>query len=572
VTGHVFISYRRESPDAEYVQRLANYLRETGFSVWFDHQIRPGDSWDEAIRERIGSCAVFIVVMSPSAESSQWVRREIDEADLKGKPILPLLLEGDRFFRLADLQYEDVSAGTMPGPAFIARLRGLVDSPTTAGAGTPAAATAGPATAGPATFGSSARPAPAGPAPAALVHVPRQTVRAVASPPASPPGTPRRRGRILITAVAAGVAVTLVFGATFFATHLGGSANAGHTSGETAGNPKTTTPDTTRSATTPVPVPTFKACMITDVSGLNDNSFNAAAWTGLQAARDAPGAHVAIREVESASAADYAPNLTSATSQGCSVIVAVGPLLADAVSRVAAAHPSQQFVLVDGAANLPNVHSVQFDTVQAAFLAGFLAAGYSKTGIVATYGGLKIPPVTIFMDGFVQGVGQYNKTSQARVQVLGWNRSTQAGTFTNTFASPDVGRKISDQLRTAGADVIMPVAGGAGIGTVQDAASGKFTAIWVDVDGCVATAYCSGLLTSVQKNIGTAVHDTIVRLAGSPGMTGGYIGTLANGGVSLAPYHGFESKIPASLKAQVDSLKADISAGRLRVTSVFSPR
>ena len=117
---------------------------------------------------------------------------------------------------------------------------------------------------------------------------------------------------------------------------------------------------------------------------------------------------------------------------------------------------------------------MQFDTAQAAFLAGYLAAGYSKSGKVATYGGLKIPPVTIFMDGFADGVAYYNQQKSKNVQVLGWDKATQNGTFAESFTDQDKGKALSDTFVAQGADVIMPVAGGTGLGTAAAAAGDKY--------------------------------------------------------------------------------------------------
>jgi basic membrane protein A len=221
-----------------------------------------------------------------------------------------------------------------------------------------------------------------------------------------------------------------------------------------------------------------------------------------------------------------------------------------------------------------NVYSMQFDTAQAAFLAGYLAAGYSKSGKVATYGGIKIPPVTIFMDGFADGVAHYNQVKGKSVQVLGWNKAAQNGSFANTFISAAEGKKLSDTLKAQGADVIMPVAGGTGLGTMEDAAAGKFAGIWVDVDGCQSTQYCAGILTTVVKNIPDAVKDAVLKGAKGESLSpaNGFIGTLANNGVSIAPFHDFDSKVSAELKAEVDKLKQDIVAGTVKVESPAQPK
>jgi basic membrane protein A len=316
--------------------------------------------------------------------------------------------------------------------------------------------------------------------------------------------------------------------------------------------------------------------MVTDIGGIDDRSFNASAWKGLQNAKAASTKLADPKNVSSKAEADYVPNLTGFVQQGCKFILAVGGLMGGATSEVAKANPNQQFAIVDYKAPEANVYSMQFDTAQAAFLAGYLAAGYSKTGKVATYGGLKIPPVTIFMDGFVDGVAYYNTQKGKSVQALGWNKATQSGTFSESFTDQAKGKAVSDAFVAQGADVILPVAGGTGLGTAAgaQASSGAYSVIWVDVDGCSsAQQYCSVFLTTVVKNMPDAVRDAALKAADSTGLvSGGTIGTLANNGVSIAPYHDFDSKISAELKAEVEKLKNDIIAGTVKVTSPAAPK
>jgi len=333
--------------------------------------------------------------------------------------------------------------------------------------------------------------------------------------------------------------------------------------------PSTTTPNSTASA-----APVYNACMVTDQGGLDDKSFNASAWKGMQAAEADPATNIKVKNVASATEADYEPNLTSFVNQKCDFILAVGGLMGDATLKIAKANPSQQFAIVDAKPAADNIYPMQFDTAQAGFLAGYLAAGYSKTGKVGTYGGLKIPPVTIFMDGFVDGVAHYNKVKGKSVQALGWDKVKQDGLFANTFISAPTGKEKSNTLLAQGADVIMPVAGGTGSGTIEDAAAGKFSGIWVDVDGCTSTAFCAGLLTTVVKNIPDAVRDAVIKGAKGESLkpADGFVGTLKNNGVSIAPYHDFDSKVPADLKSEIDKLKADIIAGTVAVSSPAEPK
>ena len=314
--------------------------------------------------------------------------------------------------------------------------------------------------------------------------------------------------------------------------------------------------------------------MVTDQGGLDDRSFNASAWKGMQAAEADASTNITVKNVASATEADYEPNLTSFVNQKCDFILAVGGLMGDATSKIAKANPSQQFAIVDSKQPEANVYPMQFDTAQAGFLAGYLAAGYSKTGKVGTYGGIKIPPVTIFMDGFADGVAHYNKVKSTSVQVLGWDKAKQDGLFANSFISAPTGKEKSNTLLAQGADVIMPVAGGTGAGTIEDAAAGKFTSIWVDVDGCESTQYCKGLLTTVVKNIPDAVRDAVIKGAKGESLKveDGFVGTLKNNGVSIAPYHEFDSKVSAALKAEIDKLKADIIAGTVTVSSPAEPK
>jgi basic membrane protein A len=319
----------------------------------------------------------------------------------------------------------------------------------------------------------------------------------------------------------------------------------------------------------------YNACMVTDTGGIDDRSFNASAWAGMQAAQKAQ-PNVKAKYVSSTAESDYEPNLRQFTTQKCNFILAVGGLMADATKKVATENPKSQFGIVDSGSPAPNVFPMQFATDEAAFLAGYLAAGYSKSAKVATWGGLKIPPVTVFMDGFVDGVAYYNKQKNKNVQVLGWDKAKQNGTFAESFTDQNKGKTITNTFVAQGADVVMPVAGGTGLGAgdVAKASGGKVAVIWVDQDGCNSAAqYCDVFLTTVVKNIKDAVEKAVETgakgqpLAASPG----YLGTLANNGVSLAPFHNFDSKIDSGLKSEVDQIKQQIVAGSIKVQSANAP-
>jgi TIR domain len=124
VSGHVFISYARA--DQDYVERLAAHLASHGIPVWFDQHLSAGDRWDRAILAQIDPCAAFVIVMTPASDDSDWVGRELIQAERLGKPVFPVLLYGEHFFRLANLQFEDVRGDRLPSPAFVARLSGVI--------------------------------------------------------------------------------------------------------------------------------------------------------------------------------------------------------------------------------------------------------------------------------------------------------------------------------------------------------------------------------------------------------------------------------------------------------------
>jgi basic membrane protein A and related proteins len=318
----------------------------------------------------------------------------------------------------------------------------------------------------------------------------------------------------------------------------------------------------------PKPSVNFLACQVTDTGGIDDRSFNATAWKGVTDAQADLG--VQGKYLESSTQNDYAPNINAFVQQKCNLIITVGFLLGDATKAAATANPDQQFAIVDFAYDptIPNVLGLVFATDQSSFLAGMLAAGMTKTGKVGTFGGLKIPTVTIYMQGFAAGIDYYNKQNGTSVQLLGWNPAKQTGLFTGDFENQDNGRRVTETLLQQGADIILPVAGPVGLGAAAavKAAGGDNHMIWVDTDGCVsAQQYCSLFLTSILKNMDVAVEQAIKDALGGTFKGGIYTGTLENGGMGLAPYHDFDSQIPQDLKDQIDSAKQGIIDGSISV-------
>jgi len=323
----------------------------------------------------------------------------------------------------------------------------------------------------------------------------------------------------------------------------------------------------------------FKACMVSDEGGFDDKSFNQTSYKGLQDAVSELG--ITEVKIESQSPNDYPTNVNSMVREGCDIIVTVGFALADVTYETAKANPDIDFAIVDAAYDpstnppLDNLKSLLFNTAQSSFLAGYLAAGVSKSGKVGTFGGRPFPTVTIFMDGFWEGVQYYNDQKGTDVQVLGWNEENQKGSFTGDFESGTKAQNTANNLINSGADVIFPVAGPAGLGGLQaaKASGGKATAIWVDTDGCVSAAeYCSILQTSVYKAMDLAVRDAIVDSFNDEFDNTPYVGTLENKGTGLSPFHEFDDDVPAELKAELEQIEEAIINGEITIKSDAQPK
>ncbi len=312
------------------------------------------------------------------------------------------------------------------------------------------------------------------------------------------------------------------------------------------------------------------ACMVLDTGGVDDRSFNQSSWAGMQAANKA-NPNISVKYVPSNSGAKYTPNIDKLATGGCDTVIGVGGLMSQAMAKAAKDHPKVNFAEVDAAGTGPNFYGIQYNTAEAGFLGGYMAASVSKTGTVATWGGLPIPPVTIYMDGFWEGVQYFNKTKSKSVKVLGWNEQTKKGTFSNSFTDQGKGKSVTQQLASSGADVIFPVAGGSGVGAgaAAQAAGGKLKLMWVDTDGCESAAtYCKYMVGSVTKNLSGGVQDYLAKSADGTYPKGNYIGDLKNNGVGLVDNNNSQS---ATLKAELTKIKAEIAAGTIKITSPSQP-
>ena len=335
-------------------------------------------------------------------------------------------------------------------------------------------------------------------------------------------------------------------------------------------------------AAEPLPGEGIHGCYVSDTGGVDDRSFNQTIHEGMVQAEEELG--IEYDFVESQVAADYAPNLQAFVNDDCDLIVPAGFNLGTDTVASAEANPDQKYAIVDydifdfsdpespQDVTLDNVSELTFQTDEAAFLAGYISAGMTETGTVATYGGVLFPTVTIFMNGYAAGIRHYNEENGTDVQLLGWDPDSQSGTQISAdpavgFDNSAEGRRVTEDFIAEGADIVLPVAGPTGLGTIAAAEdAGDVKVIWVDTDGCVAVPDSCGLfLTSVLKNMDVAVFDTVQSVIDDTFEGGLYVGTLENDGVGIAEYHEFDDAVPQEIKDAVEELKAGIIDGSVSV-------
>jgi basic membrane protein A len=308
-----------------------------------------------------------------------------------------------------------------------------------------------------------------------------------------------------------------------------------------------------------------KVCQVTDTGGIDDKSFNATAWKGVQDAMDMYG--VDGKYLESQQQTDYERNINAFIEEDCDLIITVGFLLGEATAAAAEANPDMKFTIVDFAYDpgYDNVVGQVFNTQEAGFLAGYVSAGVSTTGVIGTFGGIQIPPVTTFMDGFVLGARHYNDVHGTSVEVLGWDPEAATGLFTGNFESLEDGRNLGESLMDEGADVIMPVAGPVGLGTAAAAEErGGVYIVGVDADWVLTNPQYSAItLTSVLKNMDATTLLVIEDVINGSFEGGVVVGTLDNDGVGLAPFHELDGMVSDDLKAELDTVRAQIISGEL---------
>lgn len=325
--------------------------------------------------------------------------------------------------------------------------------------------------------------------------------------------------------------------------------------------------------------------VVLDTGGENDKSFNEYTLKGARDAATALGLNTAqgstdFGYVVSESTSDYGKNINNFITEGYNFIVTVGFLMGDDTAKAAVANPKVNFAIVDYQyfpdkdghcysgdtksvkdcyqEELPNVTSLMFSEDQVGYLAGTLAGCMTKTNVVATVSGMEIPPVVRYVTGFQNGA----KAVNPNIKTL--------NTYIPDFNDPATGKQVGQQELAQNADVIFGVGGNTGNGGLLAAFEKGVMAIGVDVDQYFTYPEVkSALITSAQKNMDVATRDAIKAFAAGTLKPGASLATLANGGIGLAPYHDWDSKIPQTCKDKVDAAKQGLISGS--ITTGYKP-
>ena len=291
----------------------------------------------------------------------------------------------------------------------------------------------------------------------------------------------------------------------------------------------------------------FKIGLITDVGGVNDGSFNQSSWEGLERAGEELG--VTVNYLESATDADYAPNIETFIDEDYDLIICVGYMLADATKAAAEANPDTRFAIIDDASiDLPNVTGLVFHAEQASYLVGYVAGLTTKTNNIGFVVGMSNETMNQFGYGYCAGAIDANPD----ITVQQFNA--------NSFADSATGKTMANTAITNGADIVFQAAGATGLGVIEACQEAGVYAIGVDSDQ--SSIAPSTVLTSAMKRVDNAVYNAVEELMDGSLEGGVQSFDLAAGGVDIAPT---QDLIAPEVISAVDEVKEKIVSGEIEV-------
>jgi basic membrane protein A len=308
------------------------------------------------------------------------------------------------------------------------------------------------------------------------------------------------------------------------------------------------------------PPGTMQVGLVYDVGGRGDKSFNDAAYAGLERARSELG--VAVQDLETSEGGDREAQLRQLAARGAALVFGVGFLFSDDIRALAGEFPEVKFACVDytlqeGDSLPPNLVALKFREEEGSFLVGALAGLLTKRGTVGFVGGMEIPLIRKFEAGFRAGVAAVNPRARVIVKY--------AGTTGAAFKDPTKGKELALAEIQQGADIIFHASGSTGLGVFEAAKESGALAIGVDSDQWDAAP--GVVLTSMVKRVETAVFETVREVKEDRWRGGVHVFGLGEGGVDWVYDERNRHLIPDPVKAAVDSLRAEIVAGRIAVPS-----
>ena len=238
--------------------------------------------------------------------------------------------------------------------------------------------------------------------------------------------------------------------------------------------------------------------MVSDVAGINDQSYNQSAWEGLERAKKELG--IEIKYLESKQDSDYATNVETLADEEVDLIIGVGSKLADTIKEAAKNYPDQKFAIIDETYDeIPsNVKSVLFESEQASYLVGLIAGKMSETKNVGFIGGLDIPVINTFKYGYMAGVKAADANCEIQAQ------------YANSFNDQAKGKAITNQMISKGADVVFTAAGDVGTGSMEAIKEANKYGIGVDRDQSDLAP--QNILTSAIKRVDVGMYETVKEL------------------------------------------------------------
>ena len=312
---------------------------------------------------------------------------------------------------------------------------------------------------------------------------------------------------------------------------------------------------------------TYKVGLVTDVGKLSDKSFNFDSFNGVLDAQADSSLCVQGKAIESSVEADYPKNIQTFLDAGYDMIVTVGFKLGDATIKAAKANPNVKFAMVDFAdfaelgkpTHPANLVGLTFKEDQPGFLAGALAGLMTKTNVIGAVAGLvTVPPVVNYVKGYTAGA----KYTNPKVKVL---TIYQPESGAKDFNDPDWGKQQALTFFGQNADIIFGVGGNTGNGGLVAAKEKGKMCIGVDVDQFVSYPdVASCLITSAQKHLRQAVKTAITNMVNNSWQSGLLTFDITNDGIGLAPYHDWDSKISADIKAKITDIEAKLKDGSLK--------